>query len=146
MVVLFTDGEDNMSWLSPPQVQKVAEESEALVYVVTLAGPEEVTFTVHGREVKHTEGPAARPLRQVAEATGGRLWTVSASSDLEPTFLRILAEMQSRYLLSYEPSGVASQGWHRLEVKLKGRRGTVRSRRGYFVPPRAAAAPEPPAR
>ncbi len=40
MVVLFTDGQDNVSWLSPDQVRRVAEESEAIVYVVAIAPPE----------------------------------------------------------------------------------------------------------
>ena len=44
--------------------------------------------------------------------------------------------MRSRYLLSYGPTGIAREGWHRLEVKVKGHRGTVRSRSGYLVAPR----------
>ena len=79
-----------------------------------------------------------RLVRQIAEATGGRLWYAGVSAQLEPTFLRILAEMQSRYLLTFAPTGVARAGWHRLSVKVKGRKGTVRSRTGYFV---AAGAP-----
>jgi len=127
LVALFTDGEDNMSWLSAEQVQRVAEESNAVVHVVTLADPPGMAEPLSRRELRH-----------VTEATGGRLWTVGASADLESTFLRILSEMQSSYLLTFEPTGVSGEGWHRIEVKLKGRRGNVRSRRGYFVPSRSA--------
>jgi hypothetical protein len=77
-------------------------------------------------------------LRLLAEATGGRLVPAGSSAQLERTFLRILAEMRSRYLLSYSP-GVVREGWHRLEVKVKGHRGTVRSRSRYFVAPRAGS-------
>ena len=53
--------------------------------------------------------------------------------------------MQSRYLLSYTPQGVPRAGWHRLAVKVKGRKGTtVRSRGAYFVAETAQA--PPPAR
>ena len=126
LVVLFTDGEENMSWLSPEQVQRVAEESNAVVHVVTIATP-----------VGLTDPPGRKPLRRIADATGGKLWAAGSSKDLEATFLSILSEMQSAYLLTYEPSGVKPEGWHRLEVKVKGGRGKVRTRSGYFVPPRA---------
>jgi hypothetical protein len=34
-------------------------------------------------------------------------------------------------LISYSPTGVSECGWHRLEVRVKGRRVTVKSRAGY---------------
>ena len=124
LVVLFTDGEDNMSWLTADQVRRVAEESNAIVHVVTIAEP-----------VGYMEPLSRKPLRSIADATGGKLWVAGTSKDLEPTFLRILSEMQSAYLLTYEPTGVKAEGWHRIEVKVKGARGKVRTRTGYFVPP-----------
>jgi VWFA-related protein len=127
LVVLFSDGEDNMSWLSAAQVQRVAEESNAIVHVVTLAEP-----------MGYSEPMSRKPLRRIADATGGKVWLAGSSSDLRPTFLRILSEMQSAYLLTYEPTGVKRDGWHRIEVKVRGGRGKVRTRSGYFVPPRTA--------
>lgn len=145
MVVLFTDGEDDLSWLSAEQVLDVARESEAVVHVVAVVPPaaEVVTPSVRSgfrTEIRDRETPQVRALRRVAEATGGRLWPAGASAQLERTFLQVLAEMQSRYLLSYAPVGVAREGWHRLSVKLRGRKGTVRARSGYFV----AKPPESP--
>ena len=113
-----------MSWLSPAQVQRVAEESNAIVHVVTISEP------------AFAEPLSRKPLRRIADATGGKVWEASTSSDLQATFLRILAEMQSTYLLTYEPTGVKAEGWHRIEVKVKGGRGKVRTRSGYFVPPK----------
>ncbi len=157
LVVLFTDGQDNVSWLRPDQVHRVAEESEALVYVVAIVPKGEETPTtgalgldhslrrpaghpalgVLGVEAGSAEAPSLRALGLLAEATGGRLLPAGSTAQLERTFLRILAEMRSRYLLSYGPTGVVREGWHRLEVKVKGHRGTVRSRSRYFVAPRA---------
>ncbi len=56
-----------------------------------------------------------------------------ANADLAPTFVATLAEFRDRYILSYEPTGVARGGWHPLDVKLKNKRGTVTARRGYFA-------------
>jgi hypothetical protein len=41
--------------------------------------------------------------------------------------------MGHRYLLSYEPTGVRREGWHRIEARLRGVRGDVHVRRGYWV-------------
>jgi hypothetical protein len=47
-------------------------------------------------------------------------------------FLGILDEFRQRYLVSYSPRGVAGDGWHQLEVRIKGRRGVaVKARAGY---------------
>jgi VWFA-related protein len=154
MVVLFTDGQDNVSWLTPEQVRRVAEESAALVYVVAIVPPAEgeapslglrrgrdlvpqVDLRPSGVEAGSAAATGLRALTHLAEATGGRLWPAGGSAQLGRTFLRILDEMRARYLLSYDPAGAAREGWHRLEVKVKGHRGTVRSRSGYFEPPRA---------
>jgi hypothetical protein len=44
-------------------------------------------------------------------------------------------EIKSRYPLTFCPKGAAEEGWHRLEVKLKNRKGEVRARRGYYHRP-----------
>ena len=38
-----------------------------------------------------------------------------------------------RYLISYSPQGVSGAGWHRLDVRVKGRSATVKARPGYFA-------------
>ncbi len=124
MIVLFTDGDDTFSWLSEAQVLRTAEESSAVVYAVGLAAGQE---TEGGS--KFEESPL---LREAVEMTGGRLFYAAAARDLKSVFERILKEATGRYLLSYQPRGVAKEGWHQLEVKLKGRRGEVRARRGYY--------------
>jgi hypothetical protein len=70
-------------------------------------------------------------LERVTEETGGDLLYVSSSRDLPAAFARIVGDFKSRYLLSYTPTGVSRAGWHPIEVKLKGKVGTVRARRGY---------------
>jgi len=143
-VIVFTDGRDDLSWLSQEQVLKVARESEAIVHVVAITPRMQQVVkgaSIMRPEIELVEPPDIRLVREIAEATGGRLWYAGVSAQLEPTFLRILAEMQSRYLLSFTPRGVKRAGWHRLSVKVKGRKGTVRSRTGYFVAADARPAP-----
>jgi Ca-activated chloride channel family protein len=129
LLVAFTDGEDNSSWLDAEQVALVAEASNALVHVVGLWPTPQ-------------QGNAAAPLAphvlglvRIAETTGGRVWSAQADN-LPKIFVSILDELRSRYLLAYEPAGVTREGRHKLEVRVRGGKGQVRARSGYFVGPR----------
>ena len=86
---------------------------------------------VHGRGQR--QEPSERLLDTLADDTGGRVVYASDESALESTFLSVLQEFRQRYVLSYTPEGVSTTGWHTIEVKLKGRSGDVRARRGYFA-------------
>ena len=41
--------------------------------------------------------------------------------------------MGHRYVLRYEPTGVAREGWHRIDARLRGVKGDVHVRRGYWL-------------
>ena len=41
--------------------------------------------------------------------------------------------MGHRYVLRYEPTGVKRKGWHRIDARLRGVKGDVHVRRGYWV-------------
>ena len=45
----------------------------------------------------------------------------------------VYAVSASRYLVSDTPRGVEKNGWHRLEVRVKGRRTHVKARPGYLL-------------
>ncbi len=57
---------------------------------------------------------------------------VNPNRDLSQVFARIIQAFKTRYVLTYAPAGVSAPGWHPIEVKLKGREGAVRARKGYF--------------
>jgi hypothetical protein len=71
-------------------------------------------------------------LREITALTGGRLFEIEKTVNLAATFVSILDEFRHRYLVSYTPSGVVRGGWHKLEVRVKGRRVTVKARPGYL--------------
>ena len=125
LVVLFTDGEDNMSILGERQLRTVAERSNALVHVVVLRDK--------GLLPADGETDQARALREIADASGGRFWTPDSPQRLREAFAAIAASMGERYVLRYEPQGVTREGWHRLEIRLRNAKGSVQARRGYWV-------------
>jgi Mg-chelatase subunit ChlD len=68
LIVLFSDGEDNMSVLSEKQLVTAVERSNALVHTVGWREPALITAEIT------VPNQALPPLRQIAEATGGRFW------------------------------------------------------------------------
>jgi VWFA-related protein len=143
LVVLFTDGEDNMSWLDWKQMQRVAERSNALIHVVGLKRTDDMRFTAPPTDIAGRMLPAAGTpslewlhtwgMRQIAESTGGRYWEAESPARLKTAFAAITEIMALRYILSYEPQGVKAKGWHEIELRLKNRTGDVHARRGYWV-------------
>jgi len=115
LLLMFSDGVDTGSWLTAESVLETARRGDVVVYGVEIGG--------------------GRPgfTRQLSEATGGRLITIESTKDLSASFSAILEEFRMRYLISYSPEGVGTPGWHRLEVRVRGRGLTVRARPGYFA-------------
>jgi len=114
LLLVFSDGLDTASWLTPERVLESAKRSDFVVYGVSSRGPEDSKF-----------------LEDLTELTGGTTLKIESTRDLSATFLKILDEFRQRYLISYSPTGVPAGGWHRLDVRVKGRRVTVKSRAGY---------------
>ena len=116
LVLIFSDGDDTVSWLTTDRVHEVARRTEATVYGVSLRGTGRDGF-----------------LKRLSETTGGSLFEVESTGDLTSAFAELLAEFRDRYVLSYSPRGVSSDGWHSLQVRIKNRRANVAARAGYFA-------------
>jgi VWFA-related protein len=115
LLIVFSDGVDTASWLTADAVLNAAKRSDVVAYAVAVRGGVKPEF-----------------LRDLSSFTGGRLFEIEKTANLEATFLEILDEFRHRYLVSYTPRGVAKDGWHKLDVKVK-RGGTVKARPGYLA-------------
>lgn len=131
VVLVFSDGADRLSWLEPRHVLEVARELNAVVYGVVTTDEAAPTPSAQVRD--HGRRTPARGddglLRELADLTGGAV--LPTGGDLGEAFRRILATVQSRYVLRYMPRGVKAEGWHTLAVRLKRAKGEIRVRRGY---------------
>jgi VWFA-related protein len=137
LVVIFTDGEDNLSWLDERQVKAAAQRSNAVIHAVGLR-PEELPPLPapfpRGSPIPQSppELEQVRALRLTAEMTGGRFWTAESPDRLRQAFAAIVAAMNSRYVLRFEPAAGSAPGWHAIQLRLRGVRGDLRARAGYF--------------
>jgi VWFA-related protein len=116
LLIVFSDGVDTSSWLTRDAVLDTAKRGHAVVYTVS-AG----------------QLPIRAFLRDLSSFTGGSLIEVESTSNLGSVFMSILDEFRERYLVTYSPAGVPKAGWHRLEVRVKGRKLNVKARPGYLI-------------
>jgi len=136
LLVVFSDGLDNMSWMSADVVARAARRANAVVYSVAVAAG------IEYQRLVTSAGSSIRPvpryvkgqtdfLETVADATGGRMLKADSTDKLPKAFDEILREFRTRYVITYSPRGVDTPGWHRIEVKVKGRSTEIRARTGY---------------
>lgn len=116
LLIVFSDGLDTSSWLTSEAVLDTAKRTEAVVYAISAGRLPNITF-----------------LRDLSKYTGGSLFEVESTKNLRAVFVGILDEFRQRYLVTYSPRGVPKAGWHRLEVRIKGRKYTIKARPGYLI-------------
>ena len=118
LVIVFSDGADTASFLSPALVLDAARRLRPAVYAVTSPGVRDDL------------------LNDLVRATGGRRLDVASLDRLSETFAAVLAESRQRYLIGFTPQGVEPTGWHELTVRVRGRSDVVISARpGYIAGP-----------
>jgi VWFA-related protein len=140
LIVAYTDGAENRSILTSDQIVEIGKSSEA---VLNLIAPGRLPFIVETDKPCRTgartemnaapappcKGPPA--LEQVVEISGGK---VHVGAEMVGAFKKIFRDYLNSYILYFQPTGVASSGWHELTVKITRRgRFTVHARRGYFA-------------
>jgi VWFA-related protein len=125
LVVVFTDGADGTSTMTPDALVDLSRRTNASVTSVVPGA-----LGVIGRQ---SPGGAA-VLQKLGAETGGTVISVtSPNQDLTATFRRALDEFRSSYVLHYTPRNVERNGYHTLRVSVKrSPTFTVRARKGYF--------------
>jgi VWFA-related protein len=137
--LLFTDGQDTASWTSAARAVEVLRRTNVVVFPVGAGLPAAVTSTPFSEAFTRqtwmapTLGESLRLLESAADVTGGEFLRINKGTALSETFRGILAQYRQRYLLTYSPSGPSSPGWHKLDVRLRAREGTVVAREGYVA-------------
>lgn len=123
-IILITDGEDNRSQAHLNEAVESVLRSDSVVYVVT-TNSDAAEFGLVG------DGDNA--MKQLAEATGGRLLYSDRDGDVVSSFSKIERELRSQYAIGYKPALGSPDGlFHRLVV-VGPRKLRIFHRRGYFA-------------
>jgi Ca-activated chloride channel family protein len=129
-VIVLTDGNDNASRLTPPEVSGIASVIDVPVYlfgiVASIDNPSSELATMSVER-----SALAGPLADLAEWTGGHVFAASTPGQRSAAARQIIDELRHQYLIAFESSG--HPGWHPLVVRARQKDLTVRARSGYMA-------------
>lgn len=136
ILVVFSDGVNNASWIRGEAVLQAARANEVVVYAIKAEVGEQLSQTGGAVAPGGRSGLSSRMLDELTELTGGRSVAAAEPDAIGEAFQEILSEVSARYLLVFSPDENARPGWHGLRVRLKGAGDVaVRARKGYYLPP-----------
>ena len=128
-MILITDGEDEGSTLNVKQAIEAAQKADSIVYGILY-----VDRQFYGGFGMGYRGEGV--LKQMAEETGGRVFTVSGKNNLESIFQQIQEEMRTQYLIGYTPTNSQKDGSYRkVDLKANQKDLKVQVRKGYYALP-----------
>jgi Ca-activated chloride channel family protein len=132
-LLIISDGGDNHSRYTVRDIKQLVRESDVEIYAVGIFEP----LASRGRTPEEAAGPGL--LSELAEASGGRIFSVEDANELPDIAEKISIELRNQYVIGYKPSNLVHDGrWRRIHVKLDPPRGLpplqVYARTGYYAP------------
>jgi VWFA-related protein len=126
VIVVFSNGSDNASVVSPDDIATLGEDEGIPIYIVSTKSP--------SSDVASTEA-----FRDLTNRTGGRLFWASDWGTQAQALAAVRDDLAGTYTVGYYPAPNPNQGYRRLAVKIAGSSGAkyrVRTRSGYRPHPR----------
>jgi Ca-activated chloride channel family protein len=128
VLIIFTDGGDTRSTLTYVDLLNATKASDVSIYAIGFLENQPSSVRTQQR----------LQLAQLADITGGQAYFPASMKEVEALYDRIVAEIDSRYLLGYVSSDRRADGaWRSVEVRLTRadlRESKIRTRKGYFAP------------
>jgi Ca-activated chloride channel family protein len=131
-LLLISDGGDNNSRYTERDIRQAVKEAAVQIYAVGIFESPSSRGTAEERS-----GPNL--LAELADVSGGRLFSVEDVNELPDIAEKISIELRNQYVLGYKPSNLVRDGrWRHLKVKLNPPKGLpplqVYTRGGYYAP------------
>jgi Ca-activated chloride channel family protein len=126
-ILIISDGQDNNSRYSFPNLRQALIESDVIVYVVGIDGGGGGREQVYGKLL----------LVELASVSGGKAFFPGNSGEVNEALEQIALELRHQYSIGYRPPNFTVDGkWHHVKVTVKlpsdAKRLRVRHRQGYF--------------
>jgi len=140
VIVVITDGDDNLSSSARGAAVEAAERAGAVIYCISSStqwvSAEQYSDSKRRVERKFLKGDADKVLEEFSTQTGGRAFFPYSVDDLGQSFQDIGEELRNQYSLAYvPPNRPADGGFRKITVEV-GRKGlVVRARKGYYATP-----------
>jgi VWFA-related protein len=120
VIVLFTDGKDNVSTLNPDTAIQRAKAIGIPIYTIA-----------QGEAIGHRD--LLEQLEGISKATGGVAFAIEKPSEIGRVFDKVSEDLTHGYLLSFQAPQTESPARRTIQVVIGGPRGLkVRAREGYY--------------
>ncbi len=132
VLVVISDGDDNLSDHALSESVEAAIRAEAAIYCIS-TNTDWLAIDGDKPRKMHVEG-GDKVLEQFADQSGGRVFYPYKVDDLAQSFVDIGTELRSQYFIAYSPTNVQSTGqYHKIEVQTDRKGLNVRTRKGYYA-------------
>jgi Ca-activated chloride channel family protein len=126
-ILLFTDGVDNASKLTPEKMAEILQQVSTPVYAFGMKNVMYDLLTEEQRQELFVEN-----LKMLAVSSGGKMYLVGGDEDLRPLAAKVNSEVRKQYILGFSPSGRGELKYRVVFVSVtKKGNWLVRTRRGY---------------
>ncbi|SRR6266568_3398758 len=132
-MLIVSDGGDNHSRYTERDIRQAVKEADVEIYAVGIFEP----LASRARTLEEARGPEL--LADLAQVSGGQLFSVEEPNELPDVMEKISIELRNQYVIGYKPSNLIRDGrWRRIKVKLAPPKGApplqVYARTGYYAP------------
>ena len=121
VIIVFSNGPDNASAVSPDDVGAIAEDEGVPIYVIST-------------RALNRDPISSNAFRRITQRTGGKAYFAKTWQRQSEAFVEIREELASAYTVTYYPQTSPNRGWRSIQVELvkpEHRRYRVRTRAGY---------------
>jgi Ca-activated chloride channel family protein len=128
VLLVFTDGEDTTSAISLFDLMQLVRSSSVTIYPIAFLS----SFGMGSKSYVTSKAC----LNQLADVSGGQVFTPVTSKDLSGIYEKILDELKGQYVVGFVSDNPRKDGkFRRLKVEVNRNRQTfrVRHRAGYYV-------------
>ncbi|TAM82244.1 MAG: VWA domain-containing protein [Acidobacteria bacterium] len=121
VVVVFSNGPDDASMVSPEDVRELAQSEGIPIYMISTRQAERDPLST-------------AVFKRISTSTGGKAYFAGHWQDQEKAFASIRADLAHLYTISYYPATNPNTGWRKITVEVKGKKPknyNIRTRTGY---------------
>ena len=138
VMILISDGEDNLSLRTRSEAIEMAQRISVVIYTISTS-TQWVSLSqtdpnkTGDRKYHLTDGD--KILQEMAEETGGRAFFPYHVDDLDQSFQDIGDELRNQYSIAYNPTNYVLDGrYHKIRIEIPEHKAyQVHARRGYFA-------------
>ena len=136
VIVIVSDGDDTISDATFEETVRAVQKANCQIYIVKTTDFENFKRTgLRGGNANIRQLSAERRMQELAQQTGGEVYSPIDEKELDKSFNQISAELSETYILNYYPEDAPNnKEFRNITLKIKGRDDlTVRTRKGYFI-------------